>query len=145
MTVYIPKSLRRLVKQRATDMCEYCLIHQTFSIYSHEVDHITATKHGGETTAENLLLACLPCNRHKGSDLTSIDPESQVITPLFNPRKQLWSTHEHSDSGYIQGLTATGRTTVFLLQINERSRAQLRQALIGQNLYPDFHEKTLDG
>lgn len=138
MTVYIPKALRQLVKQRAADTCEYCLLHQTFSMYSHEVDHIIATKHGGQTIAENLLLACLPCNRHKGSDLTSIDPQSQTITPLFNPRKQTWAEHFNHDQGYITGLTATGRTTVFLLQINERSRVQLRQALLNQNLYPNF-------
>ena len=138
MTVYIPKPLRRLVKQRASGACEYCLIHQTFSMYSHEVDHIIATKHGGQTIAENLLLACFPCNRHKGSDLTSIDPQSQAITPLFNPRSQTWIEHFNHDNGYIQGLTATGRTTVFLLQINKPSRIQLRRTLTHQNLYPKF-------
>jgi 5-methylcytosine-specific restriction endonuclease McrA len=66
MTDYIPVSLSQLVIQRASGACEYCLIHQTFSIYSHEVDHAIALKYGGQTSAENLVLACLPCNRHKG-------------------------------------------------------------------------------
>jgi len=46
MTDYIPASLRQLISQRASDACEYCLIHQTFSIYRHEVDHVVALKHG---------------------------------------------------------------------------------------------------
>jgi 5-methylcytosine-specific restriction endonuclease McrA len=65
--------VRQLVIQRASGCCEYCLIRQDFSIYTHEVDHIIAVKHGGETTADNLALSCLSCNRHKGSDFATID------------------------------------------------------------------------
>jgi HNH endonuclease len=138
MTTYIPAALRQLVSQRASGSCEYCLIHQTFSMYSHEVDHVIALKHGGESTEDNLVIACLPCNRHKGSDLTSIDPLTGVITPLFNPRTQIWLEHFQLEGGFIRGLTAIGRTTVFLLQMNETSRLQLRQALVAQGLYPDL-------
>ncbi|MEH2254024.1 HNH endonuclease [Nostoc sp.] len=42
----ISVELRRLVTQRAATRCEYCQIHQNFSIYTHEVDHIIAVKHG---------------------------------------------------------------------------------------------------
>ena len=63
----IPAEVRKLVIERASGRCEYCLIHQDFSIYTHEVDHIIAVKHGGETIADNLALSCLSCNRHKGS------------------------------------------------------------------------------
>ncbi|MEM9908118.1 MAG: HNH endonuclease signature motif containing protein [Cyanobacteria bacterium P01_D01_bin.44] len=138
--VYIPEALRQLVSQRAAGQCEYCLLHQTFSIYSHEIDHAVATKHGGQTIPENLVLACLPCNRHKGSDLTSIDPLSSAITPLFNPRAHIWPEHFEQQAGYILGSTAIGRTTVFLLQFNEPSRLQLRQTLAVQGLYPDIPE-----
>jgi HNH endonuclease len=138
MTTYLSAALRQLVSQRAAGTCEYCLIHQTFSIYSHEIDHVIAAKHGGESTADNLVIACLPCNRHKGSDLTSIDPLTNVITPLFNPRTQIWLEHFQLEGGSILGLTATGRTTIFLLKMNEISRLQLRQALANQGLYPDL-------
>jgi hypothetical protein len=145
MTDYISASLRQLVTQRASGVCEYCRIHQTFSIYSHEVDHVIALKHGGQTNPENLVLACLPCNRHKGSDLTSLDPLTGEITPLFNPRTQIWSEHFLLNGGFLQGLTATGRTTLFLLKINEASRLQLRQALATQGLYPDLPGDFLNG
>jgi hypothetical protein len=35
---YISVELRKLVVNRASRRCEYCLIHQDFSIYTHEVD-----------------------------------------------------------------------------------------------------------
>lgn len=137
MATYIPTALRQLIDQRAAGTCEYCLIHQTFSIYSHEVDHIIASKHGGESTKDNLVLACLPCNRYKGSDLTSIDPLTGAIMPLFNPRTQIWLEHFQLEEGFILGLTAVGRTTIFLLRMNEINRVQLRQSLAAQGLYPE--------
>jgi 5-methylcytosine-specific restriction endonuclease McrA len=70
MAIYISTAIRQLVSQRAAGCCEYCLIHQDFSMYSHEIDHIVATKYGGQSTEDNLVIACLPCNRHKGSDFT---------------------------------------------------------------------------
>ncbi len=125
-----------MVSERAQGKCEYCWIHQDFSIYTHEVDHAVALKHGGETITENLVLSCLPCNRYKGSDLTSIDPITGQITPLFNPRVQNWADHFQLEDGYILGLTHIGRTTVFLLRLNDPTRLPIRQALISQGLYP---------
>lgn len=136
MTPYISASLRRLVVDRAQGKCEYCLIQQNFSIYSHEIDHVVAVKHGGKTVADNLVLSCLSCNRYQGSDLTSIDPMNGEITPLFNPRSQSWTDHFKLEDGYIVGLTAIGRTTIFLLKLNDLTRVQIRQALIMQKLYP---------
>ncbi|MEH2026855.1 HNH endonuclease [Nostoc sp.] len=64
---YISAELRKLIIKRASKRCEYCLIHQHLSIYTHQVDHIIAVKHSGETTEDNLALSCLSCNRHKVS------------------------------------------------------------------------------
>lgn len=136
MSDYISAALRRLVAQRAANACEYCLLPEAFSIYRHEVDHAVALKHGGQTVAENLVLACLPCNRYKGSDLSSLDPESGALTPLFNPRQQSWTEHFTLTGGIILGLTPIGRTTIFLLRLNEPSRLQLRQAMAQQGVYP---------
>lgn len=136
MTSYISTSLRQLINDRAGGKCEYCLIHQDFSIYSHEVDHAVAVKHGGSSTEENLVLACLSCNRYKGSDLTSIDPITKEITSLFNPRSHKWSNHFQLKESSILGITAIGRTTIFLLKLNEPKRLLIRKALISQQLYP---------
>lgn len=129
-------ALRRFVTERVQGKCEYCLIHQDVSIYSHEMDHIIARKHGGQTVADNLALSCLPCNRSKGSDLTTFDPLSNAIVPLFNPRRHTWTEHFVLDGVLIVGLTPTGRATVLLLKLNAPSRLVQRHVLIAQGRYP---------
>lgn len=127
MTLKISSALRREVIQRADGRCEYCRLHQELSIYTHEVDHVVARKHGGKTVLENLALSCLPCNRHKGSDLTSVDPQTGVITRLFDPRSDVWLEHFIWENGRIIGLSAIGRTTVFLLKFNIVNAVRNRQ------------------
>ncbi|WP_366048772.1 HNH endonuclease [Microcoleus sp. PH2017_11_PCY_U_A] len=38
-----------MICDRATGCCEYCLIPETLALSSHQVDHIIAEKHRGET------------------------------------------------------------------------------------------------
>jgi 5-methylcytosine-specific restriction endonuclease McrA len=132
----ISASLRQFVIERANGQCEYCLIHQNFSIYSHEVDHIIAIKHGGETSEENLALSCLSCNRHKGSDFATIDPSTKEIIPLFNPRHQKWEEHFQLNNAQIEGLTPIGIATARLLKFNTPTRLLQRQILREQGSYP---------
>ncbi|MBW4480072.1 MAG: HNH endonuclease [Tolypothrix brevis GSE-NOS-MK-07-07A] len=136
MADYISVELRKLVVNRASKRCEYCLIHQDFSIYTHEVDHIIAVKHGGETTADNLALSCLSCNRHKGSDFATIDQVTKEIVPLFNPRRQVWDEHFYLEGARIEGKTQIGQGTARLLQLNIPNRVLERQVLMSQGLYP---------
>jgi hypothetical protein len=100
------------------------------SFYAHEVDHVIALKHDGQTSADNLALACWRCNSYKGSDLGSFDPETSEFSFLFNPRTHLWAEHFALDEdSSIQGLTPQGRTTVKLLQFNTDERlAERRRA-----------------
>ena len=57
------------------------------------VDHIIPRQHRGATDLENLAPACMHCNRHKGPNLAGIDLLNGSVTPLFNPRRDLWSDH----------------------------------------------------
>ena len=132
----ISAQVRQIVIQRALGCCEYCLKHQDFSIYTHEVDHIIAVKHGGETTADNLALSCLSCNRHKGSDFATIDQVTKEIVPLFNPRRQVWNEHFYLEGARIEGKTHIGQGTARLLQFNVPNRVLERQVLMSQGLYP---------
>jgi hypothetical protein len=127
---YIAVALRRLVAERASNHCEYCLIPATLSFFPHELDHVIAEKHGGQTTLENLALTCWRCNRHKGSDLGSFDPTTEDFYFLFNPRTQTWTEHFTQNGNQIEGLTAEGRTTVKLLQFNTKERLAERQRLV---------------
>ena len=93
----ISQELRAEVAQRADNRCEYCLIHQDDSGFPHQVDHIVSRKHGGLSTRENLAFACVLCNRHKGSDVASIDPDTGQAILLFHPRRDRWSDHFRLD------------------------------------------------
>ncbi|MBD2594416.1 HNH endonuclease [Nostoc spongiaeforme FACHB-130] len=126
---YIPVALRRLVEERANHKCEYCLLPTKVALFPHEIDHIIAEKHGGKTDVENLALTCWRCNRHKGTDLGSFDPQTGVFSFLFNPRTQQWSEHFSFSELTNMGLTDVGRTTVHLLQINNEERIAERQRL----------------
>jgi HNH endonuclease len=131
---YIPLALRRLVEDRAQNRCEYCLLPAKVAFFPHEIDHIIAEKHGGQTDAENLAYACWRCNRRKGSDLRSFDPETQDFCFLFNPRTEEWVEKFRLEGVTIIGVTAVGRTTVSLLQLNSPERLTERQKLI--SLFP---------
>ena len=129
---YIPAQLRRLVEERAGDRCEYCLLPTQLSFFLHEVDHVIPEKHSGKTEADNLALACWRCNRHKGTDLGSFDPETNHFSFLFNPRTQLWAEHFQLQSFQIIGVSPVGRTTAFLLQLNTLERIAERQRFLSQ-------------
>ncbi|MFM2433258.1 MAG: hypothetical protein RLZZ511_4472 [Cyanobacteriota bacterium] len=121
-TSRIPAALRRLVIERASQKCEYCLLSSELRLFPHEIDHIIAEKHGGSTIAENLALTCWRCNRHKGTDLGSFDPLTGEFVFLFNPRKQSWAEHFAWHGVEIQSKTPEGRVTVNLLQLNSPKR-----------------------
>jgi len=133
---YIPESLRQSVTGRAQEKCEYCLLNEQYSIYSHEIDHIIPEKHRGETIESNLCYACLECNRNKGSDFASFDPETGKVALLYNPRQDQWSEHFELEGARILPLTAIGRVTEFVLKFNDPKRLLNRQRLLKLKRYP---------
>ena len=135
----IPSTLRRLVFARAEGRCEYCLLPQAAVVYRHEPDHIIPRQHGGKTTADNLALACTRCNRYKGPNVGSFDPETGNLVPFFNPRTQTWTDHFRLDGPVICPLTPEGRVTVKILRLNDPLRIEEREALIEIGLYPTVH------
>jgi hypothetical protein len=126
---YVSAALRRLVIERADDQCEYCRFPPAVSLFAFEMEHIIAEKHDGITEADNLALSCPCCNRFKGSDLGSIDPETQQLTPFFHPRLQQWSDHFRQEGGIIIPLTPEGRVTAKVLQFNLSERILERDQL----------------
>lgn len=127
---YISIALRRLVHDRAAHACEYCLMPEIAVFVPHEVDHVIAEKHGGQTDENNLALACTICNKHKGSDLASIDPSNGEIVRLYQPSHDRWRDHFQLEDGEILPLTAIGRVTVRLLQMNRSERVEERRLLL---------------
>lgn len=132
----IPIELRRFVRQRAALRCEYCFLSEEDAYFPHEPDHVIAVKHGGRTTASNLALACLDCNRFKGSDIASLDPETGALTPLFDPRLDSWAAHFYVDGGLVAPKTAIARATLALLRINAAARVEVREELGALGRWP---------
>ena len=126
MSVHVPAALRRTVRERAGNRCEYCRISQRFEINSLQVDHTRPLRHGGRTVAENLALACLPCNLWKGPNLTAFDPAEDRPEFLFAPRRDIWTDHFELHGGAVVGLTPTGRATAAFFKMNEPARVRLR-------------------
>ena len=93
MSERVSRALRRAVVERADHCCEYCGMPDSILRLPHEPDHIVATQHGGQTALDNLAYTCFRCNRFKGPNLTSLDPDTGAITPLFNPRLDHWRQH----------------------------------------------------
>jgi 5-methylcytosine-specific restriction endonuclease McrA len=121
---------RRFVRSRAGDCCEYCGLPQSaLPFATFHIEHIRAEQHGGSDDPSNLALACGHCNRHKGPNLTGIDPETNQIVPLFNPRLDERSEHFALRGIVVFGLTAVGRATVNVLAMNSQGQLENRSDL----------------
>ena len=123
---------RELVRQRAGNRCEYCLLRQRQSGSLHQTEHIVARRHGGRDIPDNVALACDRCNLRKGPNLSGIDPVSGVLAALFHPRRDVWAEHFRFQGVYIEGLTPAGRPTVQVLDMNGARRLQSRSAILGE-------------
>lgn len=135
---YIPERLRREVVELAGRRCEYCLLDERCAGKPHEIDHIIAEKHGGDTSIDNLCACCFDCNRHKGSDVCSLDAETGQVVALYHPRRDTWAQHFELDGVVINPISPTGRVTVRLLQINRPYRVEERLLLQLYGQYPNF-------
>ncbi|AFZ59361.1 HNH endonuclease [Anabaena cylindrica FACHB-243] len=112
---------RELVRKRAKYLCEYCHSPERISTTRFTLDHVIPKSLGGADDIDNLALACRRCNERRYNFLAGIDPETQAITPLFNPLQQKWSDHFiwSADGKTILGTTPTGRATCKRLDIND--------------------------
>lgn len=133
----LPSGVRELVQQRAEGVCEYCRLPQDASILPHQVDHIIGRQHRGSDDAENLCLCCIRCNLRKGPNIASVDPDTKLVVALYHPRRQSWRQHfSLGPDAIIKGLTAEGRTTVELMDMNDADRVRLRALLLRRGWHP---------
>ena len=123
---------RDVVRRRAGNRCEYCLLRQQYNRLTHHVEHIIAKQHGGRDDADNLALACHRCNLRKGPNLAGVDPVSGELAPLFHPRRDRWTEHFQFRGVRIEGLTPVGRATVHVLAMNDARRVELRSELLAR-------------
>ena len=122
---------RDLVRNRADRRCEYCHL-PDFAVGPSDfhVEHIIAKQHGGSDDSQNLAWACMFCNLQKDPNLASFDPDTGNLTSLFHPRREKSDEHFRLSGQMLEGRTAVGRTTAWLLQMNSDLMKALRMALM---------------
>jgi hypothetical protein len=134
---YIPATLERRVRERASNRCEYCRLAQVGQEATFHVDHIHPRGAGGETTQENLAVACVSCSLRKGARTHAPDPETREPASLFHPRREIWEEHFDLLEGMvIVGKTATGRATTELLKMNRQLAIAIRHEEMLRGRYP---------
>ena len=95
-----------------------------------------ARQHGGLTVLENLALACLHCNRHKGPNIAGADPNTGELVRLFHPRLDHWNEHFEWAGAELAGRTTVGRVTIHVLAINDADFLAVREALVEERVLP---------
>jgi hypothetical protein len=129
---------KRVVAERARGCCEYCRSQARFALQPFSVEHIIPRSQGGQTTLDNLALACQGCNNHKYTKTEGPDPVSGDNVSLYHPRQQRWRDHFawNDDFTLIIGLTPTGRATVETLRLNREGLVNLRWILYAMGEHP---------
>ncbi|MGH7966294.1 MAG: HNH endonuclease [Candidatus Binatia bacterium] len=127
----IPRAVRRLVRDRAGNRCEYCQHPASHACSPYACEHVLPSARGAGNTPAELAWACPACNSHKYTKTDACDSQTGRVVPLFNPRRQRWSRHFawSEDFLLIVGRTATGRVTVETLHLNRPELLNLRRAL----------------
>lgn len=115
---YISIKLHRLVIARAENRCEYCGLSQLGQAATFHIDHVIPVAAGGQTSADNLALACVACSLHKAARQFFPDPLTEEPASILNPRQDNWHDHFTWEGVQINGLTPIGRATVAALQMN---------------------------
>lgn len=135
---YIPQKVKDKVDKQANGSCEYCKCLQKFTPESHEYEHIIPFTQGGKSVFENIAKACRGCNNLKFISIAAIDPLTNQIVPLFNPRKDVWKQHFRWNEDFCKmiGLTPTGRATIIRLKTNRTALLNIRKVTFGKGHPP---------
>jgi hypothetical protein len=138
MSAYISTELQRSVRNRFSDCCAYCRTAEKLTATVFEFEHIVPRSAGGETTLENLCLACPMCNRYKSDSSSAIDPLTKVVVPLFHPHQDRWADHFawSDDSTEVVALTANGRATIAALKMNRAAMIRVRRMWVALAEHP---------
>lgn len=126
---------KQQVWERAQSRCEYCQMPAQFSELGFEVDHVVAMKHGGESAIDNFCLSCFYCNSYKGPNISGVDPKTNQIVSLYNPRTQSWTRHFRWNGSVLVGKTSSGRATIEVLNINNEFAVAVRQSLMEEGVF----------
>lgn len=126
------------LRQQLGPRCGYCQTSSAITGETNTIDHIIPTALGGTSEEENLCVACRRCNRNKSTHTNAVDPETDKLVPLYNPRTQQWDDHFvwSTDGIQVSGLTPSGCATVVLLQMNHPDIVSARRLWVSVGWHP---------
>ncbi len=127
--------LRKLVIRRAENRCEYCQLSQEGQEATFHIDHIVPVASGGETTPENLALACVSCSLRKGAKEFVRGKDRKQIR-LFHPRNDKWENHFKWNDIYLIAKTPVGEATIALLDLNRKLILAIREEEVFLQRHP---------
>ena len=99
---------RKNILMRDRYTCQYC--HRTLPSAELTLDHVIPRSRAGETTWENLVACCHPCNNRKGNRT----PEEAGMKLARPPRPFSLHTSRHSDAAARQERRAVAEVLVLL-------------------------------
>jgi hypothetical protein len=134
----IPRAQRQRIAAQAQYRCGYCQTQEVVRGIPLTVEHLLPKAAGGNDEDDNLWLSCRLCNEKKGRVVAAHDPETDEITPLFNPRTHVWSEHFawSTDGARIMPRTAIGRVTIAVLSLNDELRVRSRAIWVKAGYHP---------
>ena len=134
----IPEKTRQQIIVEAAYRCEYCKTSSRLIGMPLIMEHILPHSLGGSDDRANLAAACYRCNEFKGVKTHANDPETGQLSPLFNPRDQIWREHFTWVNGgtHITGLTPVGRATALALRLNNDYLVGARALWIESEWHP---------
>jgi len=138
-------SSQKEVRQRADFLCEYCHASEIWQYVAFTIEHVIPISLGGNDRIDNLALCCFACNRSKSNLIEGLDPRTNKIVHLFNPRIHKW--HEHfiwsRNRLTIMGLTPIGRATVNTLELNRSRVITIRKADLEIGRHPPENDPLM--
>jgi hypothetical protein len=131
-------ALRRRVRQRAQNLCEYCRTLMDLTGHEFTLDHIVPEAYGGTGQFDNLCFCCFWCNNYKQARMYALDPRTGRLVRLFHPRLDRWEEHFRwsPTATRIIGRTAIGRATVEALRLNRSHLVAARRLWVRYDLHP---------
>jgi len=119
---------RAAIRQRFSERCGYCGVHESESGAELEMDHFQPRSAGGSDDLDNLVYCCPTCNRLKG-DFWPTSDGPMPVRRLLHPRDDNLALHlrEEVDCS-LTAVSATGAFHLNRLRLNRPPLLALRRA-----------------
>jgi hypothetical protein len=117
---------RRTIREAYNYCCGYCGVAESDMGGELEIDHYQPSTKGGGDELDNLIYACVHCNRFKGNYWPDVnDPDSFHI---LHPSQDDLSIHLYfTANGRVEGLTPRGWFHIRRLHLNRPQLVVWRQ------------------